>query len=61
MNGLNTPGLVIPFGTHGKDYPYRLRFDSTKARTVLGMEFRRNKLDTTKDIIDDFKARGFLS
>ncbi len=35
------------------------KFDNTRAKTVLGIKFRTVE-ETTKDTLEDFKARGWL-
>ena len=62
MNELKIPGVDAPKGTpgKGKDFVYTIRYDTSKARKVLGVEFR-DKKTTTKDTIEDFKARGWLN
>ncbi|KAL5504579.1 hypothetical protein ACEPAH_7240 [Sanghuangporus vaninii] len=60
VNSLKLPGINAPSSTEYKGIPYKLRFDCTKARTVLGIELHHGRAETAKDIIDDFKERGFL-
>ncbi|KAL5483279.1 hypothetical protein ACEPAI_8509 [Sanghuangporus weigelae] len=60
VNGLKLPGINAPTSTEYKGLPYKLRFDCTKAQTVLGMELHHGRTESAKDIIDDFKERGFL-
>lgn len=59
-NDLRIPGLVVPVGTpgRGKNFSYRYRYSAEKARQTLGMKFR-DKSETLKDIIDDYKSRGW--
>ncbi|PAV17628.1 D-lactaldehyde dehydrogenase [Pyrrhoderma noxium] len=63
VNELKIPGVDAPKGTpgKGKDFAYTIRYDVSKARKVLGIEFRDKTTTTTKDTIEDFKARGWLN
>ena len=60
VNELKIPGVDAPKGTpgKGKDFAYTIRYDVSKAKNVLGIEFR-DKMTTTKDTIEDFKAQGW--
>ena len=62
VSELKIPGVDAPKETpgRGKGFAYIIRYDASKARKVLGVEFRDNTT-TTKDTIEDFKARGWLN
>ncbi|EJD07759.1 D-lactaldehyde dehydrogenase [Fomitiporia mediterranea MF3/22] len=59
-NALDMQGLDVPKGKpgSGKTFKYKFTFDSTKARNVLGIQFR-DKLTTARDTIEDFRSRGW--
>ena len=59
VNELKIPGVDAPKETpgRGKGFAYTIRYDASKARKVLGVEFR-DKTTTTKDTIEDFKRLG---
>ena len=59
---LKIPRVDAPKETpgRGKGFAYIIRYDVSKARKVLGVEFR-DKTTTTKDTIEDFKAWGWLN
>ncbi|THH09441.1 hypothetical protein EW145_g2001 [Phellinidium pouzarii] len=61
VNELKIPGVYAPVGSPGagEDFQYTTRLDNTKARTVLGLEFR-DKRATARDSVHDFCARGWV-
>ena len=61
MNSLAIPGASAPTGTlgAGKEAVYYFKYDTTSARTVLGVETRDLTI-TAKDTIESFRERGWL-
>ncbi|EJD07758.1 NAD-binding protein [Fomitiporia mediterranea MF3/22] len=61
FDAANSLGLPdVPQGTPGagKDFKYKFVYDSSRAKNVLGIQFRDIKT-TTKDTVEDFKKRGW--
>lgn len=52
---------AIPKGTPGagKDVKWNIEYTNSKAQDVLGLKFR-SKEETTKDTVEDYKARGWI-
>ena len=59
-NTLNIPGVRVPVGKPGSGATVQhvQVFSSTRAKTVLGLEFKE-KGDTLRDIIASFKEKGW--
>ena len=60
-NEVKVPGTNAPIGNPGasKTYPFDMVLDGSKARRQLDMEFR-DMLTTTRDTLEDYKARGWM-
>ncbi|KAI0088336.1 NAD-binding protein [Irpex rosettiformis] len=59
INELNVTGFDVPIGIpgSGKDFKYRTIVDNTKARKVLGIQFR-DKKEVTKDLLESICRLG---
>ena len=61
VNGLKISGISAPEGTPGagKSFQHQQIYDTTKARTELGIQFR-DKATTAADTLEDFKQKGWV-
>jgi nucleoside-diphosphate-sugar epimerase len=61
VNELHVPGLDVQVGQPGagKSFQYKIWFSNHRAKSLLGLQFR-DKVSTARDIIEDFKSRGWV-
>lgn len=61
VRDLDIPGLESQVGEPGagKGYECKISFANTRAKTLLGMQFR-DKTSTARDIVQDFISRGWI-
>lgn len=62
INGLHIEGVSAQIGDPGagRGFNFQIRYSHEKAEKLLGLQFR-NKVATAKDIVEDFRQRGWLN